>query len=204
MQNFNLLEILRRYWLAIVGLTTLVFVITVVSQSNAPEQVYGSLSVTVQAIKVQPSPLPSVFVQGDSTGGANMLVATSQTWVIDPTNDKKILDKAGVESKDNSLKGYAKLFKLEIPVGNSATYQVQYVGDSVSEVTKVYAALREVMNELKTDYNQEESNGLRMEFIFSEPVMTTQSSNFPLTPLAGLLVGFVFAVVVAAILDRKS
>jgi hypothetical protein len=65
----------------------------------------------------------------------------------------------------------------------------------------VYSSLKTVLENAREAYNSKQGE-MKISLDYTEPTVTTKSSGIPLLPIAGLVVGLVFAFLIAAVTDR--
>ncbi len=200
MERFSLTQLIVRRWPIILVLTLLVFGAALLENGHKAPKFSGSLTVTVQATRKYPT-TQQLILQASQTQDLQTAMATSQAWLADPFYVRKALETAGVATDTLSLDDYAKTFQVVAPVALSSSYQVQFVGTSADQVTSVFTALRGVLNNAKTTYDQSQGD-LSIDLSYTEPTVTDQASGLPLVPIAGLAVGLVFGFVIAALYDR--
>jgi hypothetical protein len=202
MERFSLVTLFTRRWPIILGLTLLVFVAAWLADRRQDPLFYGSQTVTVQPIRVYPE-TEQLILQPAYTQDLQIALATSQNWLADPYYVRRTFERAGVQRPELSLREYARVFQPFSAVAGASTYQVQFVGTSEQEVRSVFQALQVVMEEANQAH-QVEGGDLRILLTFADATVTSQGSGLPIVPLAGLLAGLLFAMLVAAVYDRSA
>lgn len=203
MERFTLTALLKRRWLLIVIITLIVAATAWwVDSSRKPVRYYGTFSVNVQATRNYPK-TDQLILQGVLSEDLQTAIATTQTWLVDPFYVSKALTEAGVDTTKLSLKDYAKRFRVVSPVALSGSYQVEYVGDTEAEVTAVSSQMHNVLDEANENY-QAKGGDLKIFLSYTDTLVTTKSSGLPIVPIAGIVIGLVFAFVIAAGYDRSS
>ncbi|MBU6389257.1 hypothetical protein KGQ71_01955 [Patescibacteria group bacterium] len=202
MQNFNIFRLLAKYWWLIILITGVVFLAAWGSYKHQAVSSFGSIATTVQVSRSYPN-TGQLVLQAETISDAQTMVATTQSWLNDPSTVSDILKAAKVTPADSSLAGLAKVFKIVSTVPNSLTYQVEYTGASADEVSRVFQAMQTVMNQRRDEYNQRQPIGIKVNLTYSDTFVTNQNSSLPLTPIAGLAVGLIFSVIIVAVIDRK-
>jgi hypothetical protein len=202
MENFSLAGVIRRYWLLIITIVALSLWASLAAFGGGSSQkVTGSAAVTVSAERVYPTD-GRVYLEPSVPADLQLGAAVSQAWLADPATVTEILSKANVATS-RSLKGAAQAFKVVIAASGSPVYQVQFTGVNHEEVTATFASLRTVLDTKATAYNTE-SSALKLRITVAEPFVSAQGTSLPLMPLAGLISGFVFALLIAVLLERRS
>lgn len=201
MDRFSISTLFSRRWLLIVILTLVVFAAALWKNDRKTASYFGSSSITVQTMRNYPT-TSQLILQSSQTQDLQGAIATTQAWVGDPFYVSQTLAGAHLSSNELSLKDFSKIFQVVSPVALSSTYQVQYVGSSPAEVSDVFASLHKVLLSAQNDYDTKHAD-LTISLAFTDPTVTTQSSGIPLVPIAGLVIGFVFALIIAAIYDRS-
>lgn len=202
MDRFSISTLFVRRWPIILVVTALIFGAALWQNHQKAPSYFGSFTVTVQSSRNYPKN-DQLILQSSQTQDLQAVISTTQAWVADPYYVRKALEGAGIVDDNLSLKDFSKVFQVVSPVALSSSYQVQYVGTSSAEVTRVYASLRTVLDSAQADYDSKQGD-LTIILAYTDPTVTTQGSGLPLVPVAGLLVGLVFASVVAAMYDRSS
>jgi hypothetical protein len=201
MDRFSILNLLVRRWLMILVLTMVVFGAAYWQNSKKEASYFGSFTVGVQTTRNYPN-TDKLILQSGETQDLQLAIATTQSWIADPHYVGETLNSANVNHADLSLKDYSKVFQVVSPVAFSSTYQVQYVGKSALEVSKVFASLRTVLVNTQNEFNASKGD-ISIALTFTDPTVTTQSSGLPTLLIAGLLAGLIFAFVIAAVTDRQ-
>ena len=203
MADFNIFRFIARQWKIILAITLVVFVAAFASYKSKPVDVNASVSVTIVPNRTYPTQ-SSLILQNDPTHDSDLLISTATSWMTDPSYVQEILQAAKVTPADGSLAGLSKVFKVVISGNSSLNYQIQYVATNAEEAQAISAAISRVMNANADEYNSKEGSGLKFSFYTATPVITSETSSLPLTPIAGLLAGLVFGLVIAAFADRKN
>lgn len=202
MDDFSLTRLIARQWLLISLITILVGVGAWWVYQKKQALSYGSMSVTVQAEPNQLSSAP-VVIQNGGNSDVQLLISTTQSWLKDPAYVKQIMTNSGVALSDDSLAGLSQTFVVTAGVVNSSVYQVQFSAKNNDQVSQVMAAVRQTMTELQNSYNRNPQTSLKVQLLYSDPVIASVGGGFPLAPVAGLAVGFILAIVIVALLERK-
>jgi hypothetical protein len=203
MEQFNPLRLLGKYWLPVLVVTLVFFGLGLWANSNKPVSIFGSLSITTQAIPSYPES-SQLILQSSSSGDTQLAVATTQTWLTDPSFTKQVLAASNVSTEGLSLKGLTKVFTIVTPAAFSSSYQIQYIGKSAEEVDRVLTNAKVELDKLKGEYNNKQNTGLKIESFYSSPTITSTGAGMPLTPIAGLLSGFIVAMVIVSLVERKK
>lgn len=203
MEQFTFLRLFSKYWILIIVVTAFFFGAGVWVTSQKPVSSFGSLSITVQAETSYPSN-GQLILQSSPIDGVQVVVATTQSWLTDPSFAKQVLGDANISTADYSLKSLASVFTIVSSTPNASNYQVQYVGKNEKEVREVLNSLKSVMEIQKTEYNKKDNISLKISTFYSNPTITNVTPNFSVIPIAGLLSGLIVALVIAALLGRKD
>jgi len=200
MEGFNLFRVISRQWITVVIVTLVVFAISFMYSRGQKESFFGSMAVTVHVSTVYPQQ-NLIFLQSDQQQQTLAAVATSQSWLQDPSYVKTILDGAQVQLTSPTLKSYSDVFIPVSSVANASTYEVEYIGATQDEVNRVYTSMQSQLKVLEDQYNQAATDNTKVSLSFSDPIVVNQGSNIPLLPLEGLVSGFVFALILAALFE---
>jgi hypothetical protein len=204
MEDVNIFRALKHYWIAFILIIIVIFSAAMLVYLKQPQSYFGSISTTVQTTRIYANTSQYVIQSDNSSAWSNIIIATTQSWLSDPTYVQDILSDAKTSSSDQSLKGLSSIFNIVYSNPNSSTYQIQFTGNSKTQTNDVLISARNFLNKLRNQYNKTNGNGIQFSFIFSEPIVVSQSSSIPLTPVAGLLVGIIFALVVVVFLDYRK
>jgi hypothetical protein len=203
MEQFNILTLLaKRGWLILL-ITATVFAASWAATARKPDSTFASLAITVTPQRTYPD-TTQLIIQADPVRDTQLLVATTSAWITDPGSVQRVLQGANATIPNGSLKGLSRYFQVVPGTEGSATYQVQYSGISPEEVRRITAELQSSLRQMESAYNQREGNALKLHLTFGEVVLTSRDSVLPLTPVIGLLAGFLFALFLTAFLERKE
>ncbi|HSI21202.1 MAG TPA: hypothetical protein VLA04_05945 [Verrucomicrobiae bacterium] len=202
MDRFSLSHLIARRWPIILVLTLVVFGATLGLERRKDPQYFGSFTVTVEPSRRYPE-TQQLILQPNQGEDLKTAVATTQSWIADPFYVRKALEKANVSVADMSLADYANIFQVISDVPFSRSYQVQYVGATQTEVENVFTALRSVLDEAQASFDSAKSD-LLIETSYTDTTVTSHGSGVPLAPIAGLVIGLLFATMVAAAFDRAA
>lgn len=198
MDRFSIMSLVRRQWWVIIILAGLVSGATYWFDSQKEPSFYGSFTVNVDVKRNYPK-TDQLILQPSASEDLRAAIATTQSWIHDPYYAQKALRDAGVETGELSLKEYASQFQIVAPVDFSSTYQVQYTSSTASEVQKVTSSLQKVLEEVQAAQGGGE---LTLDMNFTDTTVTSKSSGMSLVPIAGLLIGLFFGLIVAALIDK--
>jgi hypothetical protein len=202
MERFTIATLFVRRWPIILVVTALVFAAALWSDSQKQTTYFGSFTVTVTAHREYPA-VTNLILEPGKTEDLQTAVATTQTWLGDPYYVGKALQNAGISTDGLSLKDYANVFVIEQPFQFSSTFQVQYsAGSSEEQVRNAFQSLRAVLDEATVAYTAK-AGDLIIGLAYTDTTVTTTTSGFSPVPIAGLLIGLIFAVVVAAVVERS-
>jgi len=198
MDSSYLSKSLRRNWLLIVVITLIVGLVSWAFDRSQPKKEYGVMSITVQSSQVYPAS-SQLILNSVTSADVKLLSDTLNGWLSDPSfvNDVMSASDIGV---DGGVKTLAQLFKVSSNTGG--VVQVQYIGKTHDEDQKVLDALQAHLSAAMNDYNSKSSN-VKGVLTFSNELITDVSDTVPLVPIAGVAIGFIFALVVVALTDRK-
>lgn len=163
----------------------------------------GSETITVQSSRTFPKPGEGAALYRDSISEAVQVgMATTQAWLNDPLLASKSLQAAGLNVDQIPLKDLTTVFRTSPPLLNSNQLQVKYSADDQDQIAKVFAALKENLLGVDAQYNKT-SPDLTINLLFADPLVTTDAPSSALVPLIGAVAGFILALVIMAIVDRK-
>lgn len=171
--------------------------------SSAAKTYFGSLGISVKTQRVPQAAGSGLILQPQPAADMQASLATTQAWLADPAFVQTILLDVGTAPHSESLKALSQVFKASSPVIGAGSYQIEYDAATEQEVLDIFAALQSKLNAKAAGYNKVQGDIPQIYLDFGTPVVTNTSSALPLTPIAGLAVGVVFALVVVALLERK-
>jgi hypothetical protein len=203
MSDFNFLKFLSKYWIFIVVLMIVAGGSGYMVAKRKPATVTGSVLVSAQAIS-QYQGSSNLIIEQNPVVENQAAIAAIEGWVADPSFVATVLTKATNQSVTNDVKDLATKFSASVPASNSASLQIEYIGASKDDVTAVLTTLDDQIVQRATDYNAQTGSNLKMNVHPGTPYVADTVTSLKVIPLLGLLVGFVLAVAIAAIVDRKE
>jgi hypothetical protein len=162
----------------------------------------GSITLSVQGRHEYPE-TSQLILQANQVEDQAVAVASVQSWLADPAQAKLVLEASGLTADGLSLSELSKLFRPVVTVEGGTSFQVEYANGSRASVEKVLTALRAQVERTAEVYNGK-GGQLTILIDYSAITVTDRKDGLPLAPIAGLLIGALFAVVVAAVVDDSS
>lgn len=200
MDSFNIFSLIARRWMTILAITMVVFLAALLSSKSRPASFTTSLPVS--AIPQRQIPVGTTLLQdslGTDTALLGKLVAA---WVTDPSVGKAVYDNANLSPSDASLRGFTKVLRVAGDGAEQGFLDIQFTGANSREAGKLTDSLEKVLTAQADRYNAVQGDGLKIALSYGTPLTTDLATSLPLTPIAGLLAGFILALVVASMQER--
>jgi len=199
--NNAFLRLLARYWAIIAIITAVVTAASILADKARPKGYTTSIGVT--AVVAQPQTQNDHLILAPNADlTTKMMVDTAASWLQEPTNVSGILGDASVTPTDSSLHGLAKYFRTESLGG--ADLQVQFDTTTEADGAAVAQKTEDFLKSQAASYNAGATDSTQLSFQFSSVLTKVTTATIPLLPIAGALIGFIFAVIVVALADRRS
>jgi len=201
MESFNIFSLIVRRWITVVVITLVVFAAAYLTSRNRPVGVVSSLAVIAVPSREYPAST-QLIVPNSAYEDSQLIGKLIGSWVVDPSFAQTVLGDAGAEN-DLSLGGLVKSFRV---TGDSTVgaLQVQYSSANATEAKSVATAFSTRLNKLVDTYNNLQGEGMKIHVSYGQPLINDGSGNLPLTPIVGLIAGFILAMTVAAIQEQSG
>ena len=197
--NNSLVRLLARYWFVIAIITALVTGASILADNRRPKGVTATFTATVMGS--QAASLDShLVVQADPLTSVKLLADTATAWLQQPANTQSIFSQASVTPVDDSISALTKFYKVTETGG--AVLSIRFDLPSRDDATKMVGATKNFLNQ---EAASTDNSGIvpRTTFQYSDAIIQTTSSAVPIVPIAGAVIGFIFAVIIVALTDRR-
>jgi len=202
MENYNIWKVIGRQWLLIVIIIVIVSGFAWVASGNKSSDIAASVSIT--AISQTEYTNSNLIIAPDPIANGKLLVTTSIDWISDPNLVNDVLNGVDVDISEASFSDLGGYFVVNRSSEESTSYRVTFNAKDQAQAQKIKDKLAASINLRSEDYNAHSKSGVKMSFLISDPTTSNNEGSVPITPLAGGLIGVVFALVIASIVDTRK